>query len=492
MPSQDAAKKSPPKRHQITDAYIRDRPRPPKGNVIDFDAEVKGFAVRFTASDEATFLYCYGSSLAGGSQRRMVIGKWTPSTGKTTASVVRDMRKKAAALRVEVLAGRDPYAEQVAEAEGAKAKREADRAERERLAAEAEAQRRREESELTVDQLCDRYVDEHCASLRPLTRSGAVSRLARHVRPVWGGRKAKAITKSDVKELLTPLRKAGKRAEVIHVLTLVGAVFQFAIDTDDIEGVTENPTVGLRKKWLDMNKDDKVKPRERALTTQREFRAFYLITEPGIYKSKHLAHLPMHPDEAACLRLMMLTGCRPSEAAGMEWEEIDFHARLWNKPENAPGRSKSRRADVVPLVDEAMALLQARRGNGSPFVFPSGRSKRAASGGGPGVLTENRLARAMRRSVRRLERMGVKPFSPHDLRRTVTTGLFDIDVSEYIVKRTLNHSTKGVTDIHYNKSAMLRQRRAALESWVSYLDQKIRGVTPQFASNVLQFAAAGR
>jgi integrase len=198
----------------------------------------------------------------------------------------------------------------------------------------------------------------------------------------------------------------------------------------------------------------------------------------------------MPSDVAACLRLMMLTGCRPSEAAGIEWEEIDFHAKLWNKPADAPGRSKSRRADVVPLVDEAMEILSARRGNGSPYVFPSGRARRVANGGGPGVLTENRLAASLRDVAPRLARLGVASFTPHDLRRTVTTGLFDIDVSEYIVKRTLNHATRGVTDTHYNKSAFIRQRRAALEAWTDYLAQTIRGAQAQ-ADNVVPFAKVG-
>jgi integrase len=144
----------------------------------------------------------------------------------------------------------------------------------------------------------------------------------------------------------------------------------------------------------------------------------------------------------------------------------------------------------VPLVDEAMEILSARRGNGSPYVFPSGRTRRVANGGGPGVLCENRLAASLRDVAPRLARLGVASLTPHDLRRTVTTGLFDIDVSEYIVKRTLNHATRGVTDTHYNKSAFIRQRRAALEAWTDYLAQTIRSAPPQ-AGNVVPFAKVG-
>lgn len=460
-------------KYRITDDFIRNAPRPAKGNVIYYDDECRGFAVRLTPTGQPAFLVCYGSSLGGGSARRMVIGKWPASSGKVTASVIRDMRKLAQTYMNQVAAGRDPYAERMAEID----KRQAE-------ATAREAARRREQAEPTINQLCDRFISEHLAQLRPATARKSELRIDRHLRGPWGERKAKDITAADVKALLTPFRKAGKRAELAHVLALVTALFNFAVEDDELPSITANPTQGLKKKWL--TKADRVQPRDRALTTKREFRAFYLVTQLGIYKGEGDGNeKPMHADEAACLRLMMLTGCRPSEAAGLPWSEIDFHAKVWNKPANVEGRSKSRRADVVPLVDEAMAILAERRGNGSPFVFPAQRSK------GEKPLTENRLAGALRSVGHRLARMGVAPFTPHDLRRTVTTGMFDIDVSEYIIKRTLNHSTKGVTDTHYNKSALMPQRRAALEAWVAYLDRTIRGIAPEAPSNVVPFRKAG-
>jgi len=453
-----------PETHHLDDKFISELPRPVKGNVIYYDREVKGFAVRVTASPGATFLFCYGSRGAGGSARRMPIGKWLPASGTTRSSNVKKMRSLAAEYRTKVIARGDPYAEQK-------------RVEHEEKAAEEEAKaaKRREEAELTVDELCNAYLAEHCATLRKSTKRAAELRINRYIRPAWGPTKAKDITKADVTKLLRPIRAAGKRAELMHVLGLVSGLFSFAIDNDDLETITDNPARGLKKKWL--AKADRVQPRDRALTTQREFRAFYLATRPG-----HCS--PMHDDEAACLRLMMLTGCRPSEAAGLPWSEVDMHARVWNKPADVEGRSKSRRADVVPLVEDAMEILQARRGNGSAYVFPSGRSRRVANGGGEGVMTENRLAGALRRAAPRLKRMGVQPFSPHDLRRTVTTGLYEIDVDSYLIKRTLNHATTGVTDTHYNKHTFMRQRRAALEGWAAYLQQTIRG-EPAKVSNVV-------
>lgn len=482
-PSRNKPRKAPPTKYDLTDKYIRERPRPTKGNVIDFDKEVKGFAVRFTSAAEATFVFCYGSGLGGGSARRMVIGKWTPSTGKASTSVVREMRKLAATYRSQVLAGADPYAERLATAAAAADQRLAEQRDRERQAMEQADAQRRADAEVTVNQLCDMYLRDHGRKLRPKTKRAAELRINRYLRPAWGERKAKDISKADMKALLTPIREAGKRAELVHVLTLTGSIFKFAMKSDDIEGVATNPTEDLRDSWLDLKKHDAVPVGERALTTKREFRAFYLITQPGVFKTDPK---PMHPDEAAALRLMMLTGCRPSEAAGLPWSEIDMFAKVWNKPADVEGRSKSRRADVIPLVDEAMAILQARRGNGSNYVFPAQRSK------GEKPLTVHRLGGALRGAGPRLARMGIEAFTPHDLRRTVTTGLFEVDVSEYLVKRTLNHAVKGVTDTTYNKNTFARQRRAAMNAWVQYLEQMIRGTLPEYTDNVVPFAREGR
>lgn len=442
---------------RLTDSYIRERVRPTKGSVIDFDTDTKGLAVRFTPTGTPTFLFCYGGTLPGSNQRRMAIGQWSPAHGKQTASMIPRMRARVDALVMEVKSGRDPYVERALLAQ-----------ERAAELAAAQAARSAEAAELSVDQLCDKFLDEHFDDLRPDNKRRTERRMARHVRPTLGTLKAKNVTQADLVKVLATLRKAGKRAELNHVLALFLAMFKFAVRATDIPSVNINPAAKIKEDW--MKRSDKPQAKDRALTTAREFRAFWLVTSQGTGRESER----MHPDAADCLRFMMLTGCRPTEAGGLRWEEIDFFAKLWTKPDGEDGRSKSKRADVVPLVDAAMAILLPRRGNGSEFVFPSGRSRRDANGGGDGALTENRLAAALRRVGPRLARMGIRPFTPHDLRRTVTTGLFELGIPEYTVKRTLNHATSGVTDTHYNMSTFVRYRRRALMQWAAYLEQTIR------------------
>ena len=60
----------------------------------------------------------------------------------------------------------------------------------------------------------------------------------------------------------------------------------------------------------------------------------------------------------------------------------------------------------------------------------------------------------------------------HDIRRTVGTKLGDLDVSENIISRILDHKEGGVTKI-YNRSQYMARKREALDAWGRALDQII-------------------
>jgi Arm DNA-binding domain/Phage integrase family len=66
------------------------------------------------------------------------------------------------------------------------------------------------------------------------------------------------------------------------------------------------------------------------------------------------ALIPVRRD---AIRLLLLTGQRRSEVAGMRWGELDLAAGTWTLPTE---RTKARRAHVVPLPSLAVEILRAR------------------------------------------------------------------------------------------------------------------------------------
>jgi integrase len=74
-------------------------------------------------------------------------------------------------------------------------------------------------------------------------------------------------------------------------------------------------------------------------------------------------------EAADAVRLIALTGCRPSEALRARWEEMDTEAGFWIKPSS---HVKQRRQHKLPLNPAALELIErmrkARR-TASPWLF---------------------------------------------------------------------------------------------------------------------------
>jgi integrase len=432
-----------------TEADIAALPIPPAGkNRIDFHTKTPGLAIRVTPNGARRYLFCYR---VAGKERRMPLNlRW--SEGGSTLGKAKNL---ALGFAGDVANGIDPY-------ETKKAKEEATVQARQQSA-----------KEVTFEKLADRYVKEHAVH----KRSGKADerRIERHLLPAWGTRKAKAITRADCRALVLPIAAGDPAAGVVarpaeaqHVLALARKIFSFAVENEVLD---VHPCLGIKIPG------GGVKPRERVLTTEKELRTFWRMTDPkkvwtrpmpeGWYKTKWLR---IHEGEAACLRLMLLTGCRPSEAAELPWSEIDLDAATWTLP---AARSKNKRALVLPLVPYVVEMLRARKGNGD-YVFPGQR--------GAKFITVNRLDAAARKVRPALAKIGVEPWRPHDLRRTCETGMAIAKVPKEFRDRVLNHIDSSVGGKHYNMHDYADEKREALEKWTRRLEKLLSGET----SNVVQ------
>ena len=91
------------------------------------------------------------------------------------------------------------------------------------------------------------------------------------------------------------------------------------------------------------------------------------------------------------VRLLMLTGQRREEVAGMRWSELDLGKGLWSLPAE---RTKNRRPHDVPLSAEALALIMA---------VPGARAREAQR---RGAAARPALWRGRRSVLRLVEREG--------------------------------------------------------------------------------------
>jgi integrase len=165
---------------------------------------------------------------------------------------------------------------------------------------------------------------------------------------------------------------------------------------------------------------------------------------------------------SALLKLLLLTGCRLNEVAGMKRGELSEDGATWTIPGE---RSKNHRVHVVPLVPLARDIIaQVRRIEGSEFVF-------TITGRNP-VATGSKLKHALDATIE-----PTTPWVLHDLRRTAATGMAELGVAPHIVEAVLNHisgAKAGVAGV-YNRAAYLPEKKAALERWAAHIEGLVTG-----------------
>ena len=167
---------------------------------------------------------------------------------------------------------------------------------------------------------------------------------------------------------------------------------------------------------------------------------------------------------SALLKLLLLTGCRLNEVAGMTRAELSDDGATWNIP---GARTKNKRPHVVPLAPLARKMV----GSGSEgFVFTTtGRSP---------VSGWSKIKRRLD------EAMKIPPWRLHDLRRTAATGMAEIGIAPHIVEAALNHVSGAKAGVAgtYNRAAYAEEKRAALERWASH----VQGLVSERPANVVK------
>jgi integrase len=207
--------------------------------------------------------------------------------------------------------------------------------------------------------------------------------------------------------------------------------------------------------------------RDRVLTAD-EIRWFWRACENVDAPLASGAPRPFGP----LLKVLLLTGQRRNEVAGMTRDELSEDGATWNIPGS---RTKNGRAHIVPLAPLVRELIASVSGKPGKFVFTTtGRTH--VSGWS---RTKARLDAAMLAIARqeRGEDAAIPPWRLHDLRRSAVTGMVELGVAPHVVELAVNHisgTRAGVAGI-YNRSEMLPKRKEALDRWAAHIAGLVSG-----------------
>lgn len=249
----------------------------------------------------------------------------------------------------------------------------------------------------------------------------------------WLDKPMIAISEAMVLERYKELVDQEQEAKAESFRRVLRALFKYAMraykDSTNAPLIRLNPVDYL----TDMDVIVEVKPRDR-------------VIEPDQLEAWFKAVLALKKNEAIrdYLLLLMLTGLRKNEAAGLLWNDVNFQKGFLTARDTKNGTDH-----VVPLTSSIRSILKRldcnRVGDGN-FVFGSN------SKSGYIKCTESHIRAVIKAST--------VAFDLHDLRRTFTTIAAQI-LPELVVKDLINHRSKAdVTQRHYTKFGLTERTEA--------------------------------
>ena len=417
---------------------------------------VKGFGLKVTPAGAKVYIYRYRISRPGAADqtppRKYTIGKHgnlTPDQART--------RAKALAAMVEQ--GIDP---RQTELDAMRAKDEAKRQ------AEVKAKL---EGELVFEKVAERWLEEYELNHRPASVGQAKVSINKYLLPKLSGKAMPHIGKADLQAAIDAI-PASRKASRQQVFAYASILFRWAMERGEI---ADNPVTNMAKPKGPKARDRVLADDELAL----------------IWKATDKLRAPL----GAFYRVLMLTGQRREEVAGMAWSELNRTTAVWIIPAN---RAKNGVAQIVPLapaviheLDQLALATQVRaraeelNGKRWPKVGP------VMSFTGKVSLSSFSQAKAqLDAEITKVCKASgtVEPWRVHDLRRTMATGFQRLGIRFEVTEATLNHvsGAKGGVAGIYQRHDWREEKQAALHAWARHLAAI---VAPAEGTNVVSFVA---
>ncbi|MFK3660146.1 tyrosine-type recombinase/integrase [Scandinavium sp. NPDC088450] len=259
-----------------------------------------------------------------------------------------------------------------------------------------------------------------------------------HVFPVIGKRPIAKIEPMELLELLKRIEAKGAKTVAENVRGRCSEVFAYAIITGKAKYNPARDLAGALQRF---------RKGHFASLDVAELKGFLHVLENS--RGSVLT--------ISLIKLMMLTGLRPTEAREGAWSEIDIDAALWRIPAE---RMKANRPHIVPLSRQAIELLKTLKSmnGGYGHLFPNRRDLTRAMA--PGVVS----------SLIADCGYGGKT-TGHGFRHTMSTALHEKGYDSAWVELQLAHADKNTIRSTYNHAQYLDGRREMLQWYADYIDE---------------------
>jgi len=308
---------------------------------------------------------------------------------------------------------------------------------------------------LTVAQLAHAFIEQYAKvrGLRALRKYEQT--IAVHIVPHLGDILAARLTREDVRGAMNKVRVKKPRGEdpkdrarggqeaARTMISVLRQLITWGIGEDKITRES-NPAANMEKNL------PKKKRGERVLS---------LLEARAVWRAAGDLGYPFGP----VYQLDLLTGNRRSEWGKCLRDYVDFDQALQVIP---AASYKSDHVHVMPLVPQAIEILKwvlTHHPQTGAYLFSGTEGVKPISGW-------SKAHARLRDAIYANTGGFLKPWTPHDIRRTVATRIAEAtgESGDKLVKRVLGHAEQSVTSI-YNRYAYVKEVRKVLTDWANEL-----------------------
>lgn len=293
-----------------------------------------------------------------------------------------------------------------------------------------------------------------------------------HLKKSLGNLLAKDLTRFHLTAVLEKMAVDGIKEETRKALTTLNLMLDYGLK----HHIKENPARMLKPKDFNVTAN---KPRDRALSIT-ELRKLWqaldhaAITPEGVSSASTMSSLTIN-----AIKLLILTGARRAEVAGMSWAELDLNAGVWLLPK---GRTKNGLAHTIylpALAIEIIRTLHLLTGH-SKYVFDTGRNVIQAH------IHEDTLTAAIARlrghgktkkkpDLEQVQFLSdVESFTVHDLRRSAATAWGEhLKTAPHVIEKMLNHQPSNKLVATYQRAVYPDEQKKAWLAWGNLVEYHI-------------------
>jgi integrase len=319
----------------------------------------------------------------------------------------------------------------------------------------------------TVDEIIEERIEwmktpvrKPDGEMRPRIESwgNVASHLRRFIGPRLGKKIASEVTKHDIATLSNDI-VAGKLgvpsvANARHMRRAASGLFNWAAEAGR-DYVTASPCVNLPKL-------DPEHPRTRVLS-ENEIRIFWHGLDRDDLPWDRKTRLALKFELATMLRSGELLAAHRDELFDLDGENPRFDVPL--------KRVKKRRVIQQPLSDLAVEIIKEALEDGREYVFASPLGDQAMNRKVMATALRGTKSKGKVKTPGICGLLGLRPFTPHDLRRTAATLAGDLGFDDAWIAKCLDHAASkkqeqmvpSVTGKVYNHSKRMKEKRAVLD-----------------------------